>query len=72
MILKTGLPIASLLALALGLAACATPATEVADASGAKPKKAQTYNPAFQNAFDALNHPAVGFSPPGPRSPLGR
>ena len=64
---------ASVVAMTLGLTACATaPATQVADSSGAKPKKTQTYNPAFQNSMDALNHPAIGFSSPGPRSPVSR
>ena len=62
--------VASVLAIALGLAACTTPAPGAQMAQAAKPKP--KYDPAFQNAFDALNHPAIGFSSPGPRSPLGR
>lgn len=64
---------ASVLAMTLALAACATaPATQVADANGAaKPRAKQTYNPAFQNSMDALNNPAIGFTNVGPRGSGG-
>lgn len=71
MTLQTVASAASALAMALSLTACATPAAQMADGSP-KPRAKQTYNPAFQNSMDALNHPAVGFAPPPFRSPLNR
>ncbi|OJU10415.1 MAG: hypothetical protein BGN86_00325 [Caulobacterales bacterium 68-7] len=69
---RTYIGAASVLAATLALAACATAptSTQLADGS-AKPKKAQTYDPAFQNSLDALNNPAISFTNVGPRGSGG-
>lgn len=70
---KTVFALGSTLAAALALSACATPQSQVADASApAKPKPStlHRYDP-FTDPFEALNSPVLSATPNVPRRPGG-